>query len=776
MTESQQQQEANVLYYTNKNKVIFRLDFVSSNIHSNIDLLWRYIPWKDNITSHVVGELNMIIWDRLLNEARSDIPEFVDEDLQITKFLPQTAITVEDDRELVELLEERQPSLDTVRETSNINVAAVTQMIDQVINRIHDTYKPFILIGGECAEFLEVYQKSLLMQVACYHMNFTYDMDTVKSFITCMSRRFLGIMYLNVSYLSARLCSKYTVAICQRGYGKTTAQCNIAAAGLVYIPNIKILMIAHKRDVVQQSRDRVKQMLKVFKIAKGCQFTIKYPSQGIEVLHESGCESSLHIASAWHDAALRGPDPTVCMVDETFSIDATRVPTITAFGCRNHCQLLFFTSPKLSRMLAFYRAGNQIDFGIFYRFQLFCTNRSHNKYSFSQSACVNLTFYVPRYLNFHQNTRDLTEILAGIYNTYNDEMGTYTHEQIMTKEENFLFREEYRTSLSEPSTYVNAATQVEEHYRYRDHGAIKVFIYVDPAYGGAEQSATSVVGSCLLPWDAYNKTPVLLYASIKDVPVAELSYTDKYIYCMIADCIEHCSERFGTATLAAAAAAGSSSSSNSNRTHVRFYVTMEANSSHAAVQSVYHMLIDRFKDFHHPVHLYYGTNTRGRVKPGYTLNYLKTKIFLSIINNNLNIGAYLIDVGVPNSNKIISEMKKQSTTFRHIPGKGITGKINPKTQDDLITTKVLSFYFSLTFTKGKFRGEFRPIQEEFQHRLTTGRTPMEIRNEEVSTRTVYTSPHINMVPVDRQQAPPPLRRRPLPPSALPPGVKKKRRV
>ena len=94
-------------------------------------------------------------------------------------------------------------------------------------------------------------------------------------------------------------------------------------------------------------------------------FNLKLPNQGLEITHDDGSRSTLRIASAKQDNALRGPDPNLCLVDETFSIDEIRIPTIMALGHRKHCPILFFTSPNKNRMINFF-LGPKIDFVLEY--------------------------------------------------------------------------------------------------------------------------------------------------------------------------------------------------------------------------------------------------------------------------------------------------------------------------------------------------------------------------------------------------------------------------
>lgn len=727
------------VYFTNKNKVTFKLEFVSALHHSNADLLWRYIPCRDSITNHIVGELNLIIWDRLLNEEKTEIPSYIDEELQINKYIPETDILPQDELELINLLEGNEIDIDEETETLSTNVSTSINMIGNIINTFYDSYKKFILVGYESSpsHFLEVYQKTLLLQTICYNINFTYGQDMVRHFIYCMSRRYLGINYININFLIKKLSSKYTVAICQRGYGKTTIQAIIATAALLTLRDMNIFMIAHKMEVVQQNRDKIKTFLKIHKMTNNYNFTLKFPNQGIEIIHEDGSRSTLRIASAKNDAALRGPDPNLCLVDETFSIDENKISTIMALGCRNHCPITFFTSPNKTRMINFFRPDNRICFGVLYMFRLFCTNSLHTKYSYSQPACVNLSFYVPRYLNFNQDTRDLTEILAGVFHTYNDEMGTFTSDQIITDKEKFLFHEEFRSSLDNPDTYVNIFDRVKINYDIQRHGYIKIFIYVDPSYGGVEQSATSVVACCILPWST---TPIILFAKFKHIHMSDLIHNDKYIFNMIVDGIDHCKHRFDCVD---------------KEQYVRFYVVMESNSSLASTQCVYSSLIDNYIKYPNPVFLYYGggknANNSRYYRPGYTLGYMKTRIFTKTIEYTLNTGMFQIDCLLPECCVVISELKKQSLSFKNIPGHGLTGKLNSKCQDDLIVSLVMAFHFSEIYQKSKFRGEFKPIQECYQSKIKTGFLLNEMRNDIISKRTVYSSANIKTIPIEKRK-------------------------
>ena len=730
-------------YITNKNKVTFKIDFVSSKNKddSNVDLIWKYIPWKDSITNHIIGEINLIIWDRLLNEEKSEIPSYIDEELQVNKYVPETDILPEDELELINLLEGTEISINKDTETLTTTESTSINMMNNIINNFHDSYKKFMMVGFECSpcHFLEVYQKTLLLQTACYNIDFNYGYDNVVHFLYCMSRRYLGINYININFLAKKLTSKYTVAICQRGYGKTTIQAIVAAAALLTLRDMNIFMIAHKMEVVQQNRDKIKTILKIYKVTNNYRFVLKYPNQTIQLVHEDGHTSTLRIASAKHDSALRGPDPNLCLVDETFSIDEKKIPTIMALGCRKHCPIMFFTSPNKARMINFFRQENRIYFGILYMFRLFCTNPLHTKYSYSQPACVNLSFYVPRYLKFEQNTRDLTEILAGMYHTYNDEMGTFTSDQIMTDKEKFLFTDDFRNSLDNVSMYVNVFDETRKIYNIRDHGYIKVFIYVDPSYGGVEQSATSTVASCILPWSE-TPTPIIMFAQIQNVPMDELMYNDEYIFKMVVNCIEHCKSRFECVD---------------DEYNVRFYVTMENNSSPASTQAVYAKLIARFDNYDNPVYLHYGGAKNGNVarycKPGYTLNYMKSRIFIHIIQEILNKGSFKIDLHIPNYDEFVAQLKKQSTTFRYKPGQGLTGKVTPTCQDDLIVALVMSFHFATIYRKGKSRGEFKVIQEYFQTNIRpTGLSISELRNNNnIHTRSVFCSRDIKTTPTEK---------------------------
>lgn len=726
-----------VYFYTNKNKVTFKIEFVSSKDKSNVDLLWRHIPCRDNITCHIIGELNLLIWDRLLNEEKSEIPSYIDEELRISKYFPETDILEHDELELMNLLEGREIKIDETKDTLEIDMSSSMQMIDEKISTFYDSYKRFIMVGYESSpsHFLEVYQKTLLLQTACYNISFNFGDDMVSQFIYCMSRRYLGINYINVNFLAKKLSSKYTVAICQRGYGKTTIQAIIATAALLTLRDMNIFMIAHKMEVVQQNRDKIKMFLKILKMTNKYQFTLKFPNHGIEIIHEDGSRSVLRIASAKHDSSLRGPDPNLCLVDETFSIDENKIPTILALGCRNHCPITFFTSPNKARMLNFFKSQNKkIDFGILYSFRLFCTNPLHTKYSFSQMACVNLCFYVPRYLNFKQNTRDLMELLAGDYHTYNDEMGTFTSDQIITDREKFLFHENFRISLEEINTYVDTFAQTEKYHNLQRHGCIKVYIYIDPAYGGVEQSANSVLASCILPWETI---PIILFAKFKHVHMNELVSNDNYIFSMIVECIDHCRSVFRCVE---------------RDYSVKFYVAMESNSNLASTYVVYNMLTHNYiANSTNPIYLYYGggknSNNPRNCRAGYTLGPKKTIIFTKIIENTLNTGQFRIDRQLPESNFIISELKKQSSNFKSIPGHGLTGKVNSRSQDDLIVALVMSIQFAEVYRKNKFRGEFKAIQECYQTKVSTGYIFDDTRGNAPSKRTVYTSASVRTVPV-----------------------------
>ena len=724
-------------YITNKNKVTFKIDFVSSTKKddSNVDLLWKYIPWKDSITNHIIGELNVIIWDRLLNEEKSEIPSYIDEELHISKYFPETDILPQDELELIHLLEGEEISINEGTETLSTNESTSINMVNNIIANFHDSYKKFMLVGFECSpcHFLEVYQKTLLLQTACYNIDNNYGPDRVLHFLYCMSRRYLGINYININFLAKKLISKYTVAICQRGYGKTTIQAIIAASALLTLRDMNIFMIAHKMEVVQQNRDKIKTILKIYKVTNNYHFILKYPNQTIQVVHEDGHTSTLRIASAKHDSALRGPDPNLCLVDETFSIDEKKIPTIMALGCRNHCPIMFFTSPNKARMINFFRQENRIYFGILYMFRLFCTNPSHTKYSYSQPACVNLSFYVPRYLNFEQNTRDLTEILAGMYHTYNDEMGTFTSDQIMTDKESFLFTDDFRNSLENVQTYVSVFDEVRRLY---NHEIIKVFFYIDPSYGGVEQSATSIVASCILPWAEH---PIIMFAKIENVSMDQLMYNDERIFEMIVQGIEHCKSRFDSV--------------ENNECNIRFYITMENNSSPASTQAVYAKLADHFNNYANPIYLYYGgaksVNVARYCKPGYTLNYMKARIFIHIIQETLNKGVFQIDLQIPNHDELVAELKKQSLTFKYKPGQGLSGKVTPKCQDDLIVSLVMSFHFAAIYKRGKSRGEFKVIQEYFQTNLRTGLSINELKNENIHTESVFCSRNIKTTPTEK---------------------------
>ena len=159
---------------------------------------------------------------------------------------------------------------------------------------------------------------------------------------------------------------------------------------------------------------------------------------------------------------------------------------------------------------------------------------------------------------------------------------------------------------------------------------------------------------------------------------------------MIVDSIEHCKHRFRCVE---------------KDQYVRFYVAMESNSSLASTQCVYSSLIDTYTNYSSPVYLYYGGGKNAKnarhCRPGYTLGYMKTRIFTKIIEYTLNTGVFQIDCSLPECCVVISELKKKSLSFKNKPGQGLTGKLNSKCQDDLIVSSVMTFHFAEIYLKGK---------------------------------------------------------------------------
>ncbi|VDI27765.1 Hypothetical predicted protein [Mytilus galloprovincialis] len=676
------------MFITTENKCTFKIEFsINDDGEANNDNLWGHLTYVDSNIKTIKDSYEQYLWVRMLNDRPDDRYR------NKTKYNPYVSNDDDDDDD----------DFLFGNNTTEYNVVQPDPEFSQEIARYISEclvkmtkYKKCVLVAVEIMRkegyLFEPFQLSILYEHLFFYIN-ENDPGVLHLFITAM-KPYFAFTSIMIEHVIRMYTKKHYVSIIPRRHGKTLIIYAVIAAFLVSFPNLTVLAIAQSKNIITNTKKKIVAYVDfwVHNFEYGS-MRISYPTTdnvSISYRDENKGDSLLVCVSAHNDNSLRGPDPQLCIVDETMCINHNRFNSILALGQKKMCKVGLLSSPtpeSRDLLIQFMTKLAQEESGInFYHVNYFCGETNHYKYSSSQDGCVNMIFYKPRHITFTHANKTLTEIMTCSTTCYNSELG-------IIREDDFI---QAMNQVSYDSTTSAFSPTFYSFYKSSDFLSFSTecrdfFIYVDPAYCGSTISGVGI--ACTGIND--NSETVIYYMNHQFIAMEKLYLTNEIIRDMILSCVIEIRHYIRSAK--------------------NFFLAIENNGNVANVAIIYKMMEKIWKTKNCNCYMYYKTNqkeddlkNRDMLIPGYSMKYDKRYIVQESLarfnKKQVKVSSFISCKDI----HPVQYFLTQCRTFRWIPVKRTYhGKLKTEQgSDDLVIAVLLSIYFTHHFNPSDFTAKF----------------------------------------------------------------------
>lgn len=575
----------------------------------------------------------------------------------------------------------------------------------------------------------EPFQLSVFYEHLFFYMQ-QHSPGILRLFIMAMQPYF-KFDFISVDHVIRMYTNKHYIDVIPRRHGKTMTIHAVIAACLIGFPGLVVMAVAQSKNIINTTKKKICGYISYWNAyVEPGSIGFSFPSQDnvqieyrqpVKANNNNGSisgkdvfkveDSYLVCVSAHNDNSLRGPDPQMCIVDETMCIKPGRFNTILALGQKKMCKVGFLSSPtptshplliQFTTRLSHSGSGTN-----FYHINYFCGSPKHAKYSVSQEGCVNMVFYKPRHITFTSANKTLTEIMTASTTCYDGELGILREDEI---EEAKQLQHSAAANLFNHHQQVEAGTATKcftqgfyEFYKSpqficytHPHHPIDdaMFIYLDPAFNATIQSGIGLACTGKMTQNTY----AIFYMAHRLIKEEDLLIVDQIIYQMILECVATVRHRLGSQK-------------------IRFFIAIENNCQMSNVARIYEEIKKQWSyDF--PGWLYYTASkivddlsrAKNNLLPGYGMTTSKRKIIgevLYLFNNRQVKLSYTMPCDNKTSTSTIRNgsglnpleyFLSECQTFRWVPEKRTyQGKIKRLATDDLMIAVLMSIYFSKSY-------------------------------------------------------------------------------
>lgn len=594
-------------------------------------------------------------------------------------------------------------------DTNTINNYAAT-IKNSLISMIG--YKKCLDVAYELMKMLktpfEMYQLTLVYEHLLFYVASVHP-GIIKTFISAM----YPVMKFDqsmVDHVANIYCKKQYVIIIPRRHGKTFAIRLVIFAFVVAFPGSNVLSVAQNVKTVGLTGSFIRDYLDIWNREKD-PGSISYAnidiSKNILISYKGDSRKTvLQFVSATNDNSLRGPDPTVCIVDEHMCINTKRFTTLMALAQKRLCKIGFLSSPtpeSKARLIHFIVVLTSEGSGTnLHMINYFCGSPEHVKYASTQNACVNMIFYKPNHISYNGANKILTSAMTQDNEDYDSELGVIRQSEID------FAKKIHESKQANPEEGTHFTERFYDRLASMDCVTFEmngdVFIYLDPAFNATPQSGIGIAAVSTV-----DGKPTLLYIMQRFLSRDELRKANTIITGLAIACLNTVSRIAGNP--------------NAN-----FFLAIENNNNTAAVATVYEMIREGcttgvlYRDVADRLYLYYaeaqyiappnpdaipGTATKNRrsesLLPGYCMTYKKRDI-VNIVLRDLNAGRFYVSYALGaggrkiNGVNMLSHLIRQSKTFVYVPDKKTyTGKRDKLTSDDAMIAVIMSIYMRMAY-------------------------------------------------------------------------------
>lgn len=575
-------------------------------------------------------------------------------------------------------------------------------------------YKKCIDVAYDLMKMLktpfEMYQLTLLYEHLLFYVASVHP-GIINTFISAMYpvMRFDQCMLNQVANV---YCKKQYVIIIPRRHGKTFAIRLVIFAFVVAFPGSNVLSVAQNVKNTGLTSSFIRDYLDIWNREKD-PGSISYAnidiSKNILISYKGDTRKTvLQFVSATNDNSLRGPDPTVCIVDEHMCINTKRFTTLMALAQKRLCKIGFLSSPtpeSKGRLIHFIVVLTSEGSGTnLHMINYFCGSPEHVKYASTQNACVNMMFHKPNHISYNGANKILTSAMTNDNEDYDSELGVIRQSEID------LAKKIYDSKQSNPEEGTHFTEKFYDRLATLDCVTFgmtgDVFIYIDPAFNATPQSGIGIAAMTMV-----EGRPTVLYLMQKFLTTNELRLCNTIITGIALACLNTVANIIG------------------NPGQCNFFLAIENNNNTAAVAQVYGMIREAANttvlnpNVVDHLYLYYaeaqyvmppnlnaipGTDfvkkhSSETLLPGYCMTYKKHEI-VNVVLRELNAGNFYISHGLGKGAKkingvdMLSYLIRQSKSFVYVPNKKTyTGKRDRHTSDDTMIAVIMSIYMLTTY-------------------------------------------------------------------------------
>ncbi|GFR77345.1 tripartite terminase subunit 3 [Elysia marginata] len=558
----------------------------------------------------------------------------------------------------------------------------------------------------------QMFQKSVAYETLFHAVNVETNSNALENFVLASNDAYYGFTLASLNSVCRLYTGRQMFAVILRGMGKTSAITTTTAVALMTLPRYNVLHVAHLKPLVLNTIREIKVIITEKFPEEVYGYIIRMMEDCLVIIFiESGNENKLSCRSGSRDSTVRGVDPNVVFVDESYCLSKGSYTSINAFEQRYGVKIIWVTSPVVTQadllmeMLAEWR--NKCRDMNLYRISFYCMNNEHSQYSNEYMGCYKI-MYASRHNTYNNTSKNFESLITRSADTFANEMGVVRMEDIdrtltSMQVERPVFSREFRDYLSSPEPFVNLDALPRGSVRER-RDEIAYWIYMDPAYHASQTSAVALACVRFLP---SSKKMVLCFLDRKLLSQGDIGYACDIMEQMYSACVLTLVKRSGGAKC-------------------NFFVAIERNSNPDAVRTNYYTWVDlRNRESGRHVlsknnceffaYVADVTRTAGPVY-GYLLGSTKSHMVASMANffNNKHRSTLLIADTVEFGRFTpdvctIDLLQKEIDSYRFHNGK-YTGKHKHGT-DDMITSLINVTYLMCSF-KGSVMNRIDNYKDE----------------------------------------------------------------
>lgn len=314
------------MFITTNNKCTFKLCYIIPDGIIN-DNIWGYVSYVNPAISAIKSAYEQYFWAKLLHDTPSN-------HFKHKTMYNQYSCGNYDFKDADLFSKEEQQDDDSADSVLEQFYTQITKTIAEILSILEKhkrcVYFTNAIMKKEGYAF-EPFQKSILYEHLFFYVQDQNPGHILNTFIMAMYDYF-AFDYVTVPHICNMYTKKHYVSIIPRRHGKTLIIYAVNAAFLLAYKSLTIMAVAQSKNIIITTKKRILAFINIW--SSELNISYEFPTQDNVLVKYGGSpqDSSLLICVGAHnDGSLRGPDPQLCIVDETMCIKPNRFNTILAY-------------------------------------------------------------------------------------------------------------------------------------------------------------------------------------------------------------------------------------------------------------------------------------------------------------------------------------------------------------------------------------------------------------------------------------------------------------